>query len=448
MPSEKDIPRTVTHDYCGRILNGSYSSRLQTRVRRCLAGFRAFDETEVPVIHYISAWQMDEKVIWYEFVSRRFVRLLQCRPQEVAATFREAILDHRLYKYIDTCDAIKENVLDRKQLGSSRKRLRNLHRRTGLVDAVYKVRLPNDRVIWLKDRSNIETFQDDKICLSLGCLTDVTKEMMQKDQLSEQNIVVSRDKSLLVEAERHDALGQISAQVFHAIRNPLVAIGGLAKRILNKGEDTNLSTYAEVIVKEVARLERILNDLFHFTQPEELHKQTINPVRLVKNALALLKTDLEKDKISIHLEAPDQLPNLVVDVRQMEEALVHIIKNAIEAHPEQGKIELKLRKDDHHLFFIVKDYGLGIRSIHESRVTEPFFSTKVYGSGLGLSLAKKYIQLHKGSLRIVSCSSSGTKVVVKLPYDDGEKEQKMNTRITKVGKNSVKTAKHNKLKTS
>jgi len=419
MPSEKDRDQTVTHDYCGRILTGAYSSRLQTRVRRLIAGFRAFDETDVPVIHYISAWQMDEKVIWYEFVSQRFVRLLQCRPREVAAIFREAILDHRLYKYVVTGDSIKENVLDREQLGSSRKRLRNLHRRAGLVDAIYKVRLPNNKEIWLKDRSNIETFEDDKICLSQGCLTDVTKEMIQKDQLSEQNIVVSRDKCLLVEAERHDALGQISAQVFHAIRNPLAAIGGLAKRILNKGEDTNLRMYADVIVKEAARLERVLNDLFHFTQPEELHKQAIDPVRLVKNALALLKTELDKNTIGIHLEAPDRLPQLVVDVRQMEEALVHIIKNAIEAHPEQGKIELTLREDDQHLFFIVKDYGLGIRSIHESRVTEPFFTTKVYGSGFGLSLAKKYIQLHHGSLRIVGGSSSGTKVVVKLPYDQG-----------------------------
>ena len=417
MPSEKDISQTVPPDYCGRILNGSYSSRLQTRVRECIAGFRAFGETDVPIIHYISAWQMDEKVIWYEFVSQRFVRLLQCEPLEVAAAFREAILDHRLYKYVDTGDTIKEKVLDREQLGSSRKRLRNLHRRTGLADAVYKIRLPNNREIWLKDRSNIETFEQDKICLSLGCLTDVTKEMLQKDQLSEQNIVVSRDKNLLVEAERHDALGQISAQVFHSIRNPLAAIGGLAKRILNKGEDTNLRMYAEVIVKEAARLERILNDLFHFTQPEELHKQTIDPVRLVKNAIALLKSDLDKNNIRIQLEVSDRLPKLLVDVRQMEVALVHIIKNAIEAHPEQGKIELKLREDDRHLYFIVKDYGLGIRSIHEPRVTEPFFTTKVYGSGLGLSLAKKYILLHNGSLKIVSGSSSGTKVVVKLPYD-------------------------------
>jgi len=421
MPSEKDMPQTITHDYYGRILTGPYSTRLQTRVRKCIAVFRAFDKTDAPVIHYISAWQLNEKVIWYEFVSQRFVRLLQCRPREVAATFREAIIDHRFYKYVDTGDAIKENVLDRDQLGSSRKRLRNLHRRAGLVDAVYKIRLPNSREIWLKDRSNIETYELDKVCLSLGSLTDVTKEMMQKEQLSEQNIVVSRDKSLLVEAERHDALGQISAQVFHAIRNPLAAIGGLAKRIINKDDDTNLRMYAEVIVKEAARLERVLNNLFHFTQPEELHKQAIDPARLVKNALALLKTELDKNNIRIHLQAPDPLPKLLVDVRQMEEALVYIIKNAIEAHPEQGKIEIKLFEDDQHLFFIVKDYGLGIRSIHEPRVTEPFFTTKVYGSGFGLSLAKKYIQLHNGSLRIVSGSSSGTKVVVKLPYEQEDR---------------------------
>jgi signal transduction histidine kinase len=416
MSSETDRRPDMTDDYCGRILTGSYSARLQSRVAQCIAGCQAFDAIDMPVLHYISAWHIDEKVIWYEFVSQRFMRLLQCRPREVAAAFREAILDHRLYKYGAAGDAIKENVLDREQLGSSRKRLRNQHRRTGVVDAVYKVRLPNNREIWLKDRSNIETHDQDKICLSLGCLTDVTKEMRQKDLLSEQNVVVARDQNLLIEAERHEALGQISAQVFHAFRNPLAAIGGLARRILNKGDDTNLRTYAEVIVKEATRLERVLNDLFHFTQPVDLHKENIDPVVLVKNALALLQTELDKNRIRLHLEAPDRLPHLEVDVRQVEEALVHIIKNAIEALPDQGRIEIRLCADDRYLFFIVKDYGLGIRPMHQARVTEPFFTTKVYGSGLGLSLAKKYIQLHNGSLRIVSGSASGTKVVVKLPY--------------------------------
>jgi len=416
MSPEQDRHPDVPDDYCGRILTGSYSARLQSRLACCLAGFQAFDAIDVPVIHYISAWQVDEQVIWYEFVSQRFLRLLRCQPREVAATFREAIIDHRLYKYGAAGAVIKENVLDREQLGSSRKRLRNHHRRTGVVDAVYKVRLPNNREIWLKDSSNIETHDEDKICLSLGCLTDVTKEMLQKDLLSEQNIVVARDQNLLIEAERHEALGQISAQVYHAIRNPLAAIGGLARRILNKGEDSNLRMYADVIVKEATRLERVLNDLFHFTQPVALPPQTIDPIVLVKNGLALLKTELDTNKIRIHLEAPDRLPLLTVDVRQIEEALVHIIKNGIEALPAQGRIEIRLCADDQYVFFIVKDYGVGIRPMHEARVTEPFFTTKVYGSGFGLSLAKKYIELHHGSLKIVSASSSGTKVVVRLPY--------------------------------
>jgi len=420
---EQDRRPDVADNYCGRILTGSYSARLQTRVARYIASFQAFDAIDVPVIHYISAWQVDEKVIWYEFVSQRFMRLLRCRPRDVAATFREAIIDHRLYKYADTGAVIKENVLDRAQLGSSRKRLRNHHRRTGVVDAIYKVRLPNNREIWLKDCSNIETYAEDKICLSLGCLTDVTKEMLQKDLLSEQNVVVARDQNLLIEAERHEALGQISAQVYHAVRNPLAAIGGLARRILNKGDDSNLRMYADVIVKEASRLERVLNDLFHFTQPVALQPQTVDPVVLVKNALALLKTELDKNKIRIHLEAPDRLPQLTVDVRQTEGALVHIIKNAIESLPEQDRIEIRLCADDRYVFFIVKDYGVGIRPIHQARITEPFFTTKVYGSGFGLSLAKKYIELHHGSLRIVSASSSGTKVVVKLPYDPGDCKQ-------------------------
>lgn len=405
-----------TDAYCGIILaDPTFSEPLRDKLRQSIAAFQAFDQAEVPVMPYISAWRVDEKIIWYEFASQRLLRLLGCPPQEAAACFRHAVIDHRLYKFVDSAPAIKEQVLDREHLGGSARKLRELRRKTGVADAVYKLGLPDGKLVWLKDRAAIETHDQDRVCLSMGCLVDVSKEMLQKDRISADNVVMSRDKGLLVEAERHEALGQISAQVYHEIRNPIAAIGGLARRILNKGADANLQMYSEVIAKEAQRLELLLHSLFQFTQSQQLERKPAAPALLAKNALVLLQTDMEKNRIKLHFSPPEDLPELWCDIRLMEEALVHIIKNAIEALPEEGRIELAIHHDEQAVFFIVKDYGLGIRPNHSSRVTEPFFTTKVTGSGFGLSLAKKYIELHQGTLQIISTVASGTKVVVKIP---------------------------------
>lgn len=402
-------------DYCGRLLNETVSPGLMGRLTESITALRAFEVTEIPVMPYISAWKLDEKIIWYEFVSRRLTSLLQCTPGEAAKAFRESVINQRLYKFAETTTTVKENILDRKELETRARKLRNMGRKTGLTDAILTVRLPGGRTVWLKDRATVETFEEDRVCLSFGCLTDVSKEMMQKDQLSEDKVVMSRDTDLLVKAERHEALGQLSAQVYHEIRNPISAIGGLARRIYNKGEDANIRMYLEVIAKEALRLEQVVNNLFQFTQPMAPKKQLVEPPALLKNAIVLLQTEIEQNGIRLSVEAPEQMSEVLLDPVMIEEALVHIIKNAIESIPERGRIELKVQVDENHLYFIIKDYGMGIRSNHQSRVTEPFFTTKVNGSGFGLSLAKKYIQLHLGSLQIISNASTGTRVVIKLP---------------------------------
>ncbi len=418
MSKQQEYHDLTGGEYCGRILTDSVGRALKERVAEGIRRLRILDELDVPVMPYVAAWRTDSAgSIWYEFVGRRLARLLDCQPCQVADLFRQCLTDHRHYKYEAEGGGVKERILEPGDLAGRRQRLRDQRRRIGGVDAVYRLLLPGGREVWLKDRGNVECFEEDQICISLGCLMEVTLEMIQKDLLSEQNVVVSRDKGVLVEAERQQALGQLSAQVFHSIRNPLSAIGGLARRLQAKAEDEDLGLYAEVIGKEAGRLERILNHLFRFTQPIELHPRPVEPGSLVKSALFLLKTELDENRIRIKLDLAAGLPLISVDPERIEEALVHIIKNAVEAHPEEGRVEIRACRDGGALFFVVKDYGLGIRPVHENRVTEPFFTTKVYGTGFGLSLARRYVELHGGELKIAALQPSGTRVVMRLPLE-------------------------------
>ena len=169
-------------DYCGRILTGKYSNALKKRVSECVAAFRAFEQIGDLSIPYISAWDEEENVIWYEFASGGFTDLMGCDTSRLAGAFRNSILDRRIYKYSGAETGIQKEVLSREGLEEARKQLRENTREHGNVEAVYKISLGENIHCWLKDRANVEIYAKDNICLSIGCLTVVTKEMESEEK--------------------------------------------------------------------------------------------------------------------------------------------------------------------------------------------------------------------------------------------------------------------------
>jgi len=280
------------------------------------------------------------------------------------------------------------------------------------------VQLPDMRTMWLKDWASITTFEQDGICLSPGYLTDVSMEMLQKDQLSELNTIVNRDKELLVEAERYAALGQISAQVYHEIRNPVLSIGGLARRLLKKPA-AEPQLFLEVIAKEAERLEKILHNLFDFTRRVDLALKFSDPVQLAERVITLLQSDFDHFGVKATLTVESPVSEIYIDQEQIYLSLVHIIKNGIEAMIDGGNLDITIRQSETDVVISIRDSGEGIHKVHKKRVTEPFFTTKVHGTGLGLSLAQKAIHLHRGELVISPIVSGGTEVTVYLPLSVG-----------------------------
>ncbi|RJX32758.1 MAG: GGDEF domain-containing protein [Desulfurivibrio sp.] len=171
-------------NYVGRILFGNYSDAIKERVRTIIAAAGDIERCGCPFMPYLAAWNEGENIIWYEYTANSFIELLGCTSINVSRVFREAILDRRVYRYTDPAGyEVEEEILTRQQLSGKRIDLREEVKKTGQVEAVYQVGLPGGRVIWLKDQGRIETFAQDRVALSLGCLTDVTKEMEQKDLL-------------------------------------------------------------------------------------------------------------------------------------------------------------------------------------------------------------------------------------------------------------------------
>ncbi len=221
-------------DYYGKILLDQYSDDLRSRVAKQISSSASYDQIGLSVMPYIAAWRTDKPGIWYEFVSDRFLDLFQCTHKRIAQVFSNSIVDHRQYHFTEIYPDIKESILKKDDLARQRSQLRKVTAKEGVVEAIYKVALPGSKNVWLKDWASVTFFEEDCICLSPGYLCNVTLEMSQKDHLGEINVTVNRDKNVLVEAERSAALGQISAKIYHEIRNPILSIGGLAKQLMKK----------------------------------------------------------------------------------------------------------------------------------------------------------------------------------------------------------------------
>lgn len=235
-------------------------------------------------------------------------------------------------------------------------------------------------------------------------------------QLRQLNAEVERNKELLVQAERYTALGRMADLVLHEIRNPLSAIGGIARMLQRKNQDPDLYKYAKVIIRESHRLERILEGLFDFTQAPKLALQPVQFYQLIRASLVLLRSEFTRQHIELHTNLPDPDLALYLDRGHIQQALVNILKNAVEAMPEGGILDISARSGDQWVEVRVTDTGPGIAQAHLSRALEPFFTTKIHGMGLGLSLAKRIFELHGGTM-CLSCDSSGggATVSVTLP---------------------------------
>ncbi len=185
MSNPQDSDWLIAPDYCGSILREPCSPNLKKRVVECLSQFRALDNPNNPSIPYISAWREDDEVIWYEFVGSRLPKLLGCPADKTARVLADSIIKRSVYVCRDKEKKISQKSIQQRSLACKRKTLRRESKHNGSVEATYKISLHTGEIIWLKDQANIESFADDNICLSLGGLTCVTKEMKEAEQTAE-----------------------------------------------------------------------------------------------------------------------------------------------------------------------------------------------------------------------------------------------------------------------
>jgi signal transduction histidine kinase len=235
------------------------------------------------------------------------------------------------------------------------------------------------------------------------------KFALTRDELRE-------SQSRLIQSERLAALGKLSQGIAHAVRNPVMIIGGFAKRIKKKLIlDGSTTGYIDLILDETERLETLVKDVWKYTSMSEPEFKPVKISALLQRALAgwRMKPGSESIKIEENLNAED--PLVFVDEELMAMALIHVMENAQEAIPGEGTIAISTWWEDKWMVISVRDKGQGINSHDLPLVFDPFFSTKTDGMGLGLSIVNRIVSGHRGEVKILSKPGDGTEVRIQFP---------------------------------
>lgn len=226
---------------------------------------------------------------------------------------------------------------------------------------------------------------------------------------------LEKNKDLLVEAERYAAVGQVAAQLAHNIRNPVTAIGGTARLLSRKISDPQQLNFLGMMTREVARIEQALEDLLNFVDKVPPVKEQVLLYPLIVKSLMLFYSAMQKQGVEYEVLIPDHQFLCEVDPKQMKRVFVHLIRNAVEAMEQGGRLVIETAAEAEQLRIAVRDSGIGIAEADIRRATDPFYTTKTAGTGVGLALVDRIIKDHGGTLAIRRRSSGGTEVAITLP---------------------------------
>ncbi|HDO25610.1 MAG TPA: hypothetical protein ENG95_03055, partial [Nitrospirae bacterium] len=246
------------------------------------------------------------------------------------------------------------------------------------------------------------------IAVPLGMLSQQLKK--DKDEIGHLNKELNEFidelryvQGKLIQAEKLSALGRLTADVAHEIRNPLTSIGGFARRLDKRLEpDSKEKEYSGIVISEVDRLEKILRDVLTFSRRAALHLEYQNINEPVNVATRTFSDMCGEQSISIEKNLDTSLPQVLIDGEQVRQALNNLITNAIDAMPKGGTLTINtLMQTLNHVDYVVveiADTGTGIPTEKLNMIFEPFYTTKEIGigTGLGLSICKKIMDEHNG----------------------------------------------------
>ncbi|MCD8569703.1 MAG: ATP-binding protein [Geovibrio sp.] len=212
-------------------------------------------------------------------------------------------------------------------------------------------------------------------------------------------------------------MGMLAATVAHELKNPLVAIGGFAKRLAAFGSDSRMDNYIAMIQSEVTRLENLVTEILDYSKSVDLKIEKIHLDSVVNETLRLLSENISIGMIHVSKSVDPEI-TVYADKNRFIQVLINVIINAIQVMPSGGDLKISAEESSETIILYIKDTGGGVPDCEMEKIFEPFHSSKQDGTGLGLSLSKKIMTAHGGQITVTN-DSIGAVFSLILPKTGG-----------------------------
>ncbi len=217
------------------------------------------------------------------------------------------------------------------------------------------------------------------------------------------------------QSEKLRLVGQLAAGAAHEIRNPLTVIYGFMQLLQQRlSEEERNQYYLPLILQEIERVNLIVTEFLLLSKPSCPNYREVTLHEVLSSILPLMKAEASLHGIEI-VDRYEKEVRLHVDVEQLKQILLNLMKNSVEAMKQGGLLTVESSHDDTHVHICVRDTGDGIPAEYLNRIFEPFFSLKEEGTGLGLPISRRMVENHGGEMRINSQQGAGTEIVISLP---------------------------------
>jgi two-component system sensor kinase FixL len=228
----------------------------------------------------------------------------------------------------------------------------------------------------------------------------------------------------LAHVSRLSLLGEMAAGIAHEINQPLTAVANYsqaAKNILESGADDvdTLKAACAGISEQAQRAGDVITNLRNFVRKRKVEKSGIDPSDLINGIMVLIKADAVHEGVDVEVEVEDGLPEIYGNSVQLQQVLLNLTRNAVDATGasirREKKIEIHARRNGEHIEFLVSDRGSGVPDSLKDAIFNPFFSTKSGGLGVGLAISRTIVDAHGGELTFRKRDGGGSTFVVSLP---------------------------------
>jgi PAS domain S-box-containing protein len=258
---------------------------------------------------------------------------------------------------------------------------------------------------------SVDFIHDDLMRQGLGAL--ITLRDLESVHAIESELELSR---------RMSAIGRLTSGVAHEVKNPINAIVVHLELLRNKldGASPNAHRHMDVIEAEIRRLDRVVQTLVDFSRPVELQLREQDLRAVVGDVLALATEELSTRGVDLRNHLPSRPVVVNVDADLFKQALINVVENGAQAMPEGGRLDVALETDHQYAVVRILDEGVGIPEEIREKIFDLYFTTKSEGSGIGLAMTYRILQLHHGSIEVQSRLERGTEFRFRIPLAGAE----------------------------